>query len=146
MFSTTDKTFHNHHFISTHCNYSRFPITRTLANSNQNRFPLDFLHTFPVILPSVIRTLNNSNLPLTRSNFCFPSDHLYINLTSKTRTIFWALIKSGKKKVYWRPKHWILNFPLMLYAYSLLVEANVVCHKSNVEELCFSKQLNACST
>ena len=98
MFSTTDKTFHNHHFISTHCNYSRFPITRTLANSNQNRFPLDFLHTFPVILPSVIRTLNNSNLPLTRSNFCFPSDHLYINLTSKTRTIFWALIKSGKKK------------------------------------------------
>ena len=27
-------------------------ITRTLANSNQNRFPLDFRHTFTVILPS----------------------------------------------------------------------------------------------
>ena len=43
--------------------YSRLPITRTLANSKQNRFPLDsFIH-----LPLVIRTLDNSNLPLTRS-------------------------------------------------------------------------------
>ena len=33
------------------------------ANFNQNQFPLDFLHTFTVILPLV-----------TRSNFCFPSD------------------------------------------------------------------------
>ena len=47
--------------------YSRPPITRTLAklepraNSNQNRFPMDFLHTFTVILPSVTRTLDNSN-------------------------------------------------------------------------------------
>ena len=41
--------------------YSRLPITRTLANSNQNRFPLDFRHTFTVILPSVTRTLDNSN-------------------------------------------------------------------------------------
>ena len=98
MFSTIDKTFHNHHFISTHCNYSRFPITRTLANSNQNRFPLDFLHTFTVILPSVTRTLDNSNLPLTRSNFCFPSDHFYINLPSITRTMFClSAYKVGKK-------------------------------------------------
>ena len=42
-------------------NYSRLPITRTLANSNQNRFPLDFRHTFTVILPSVTRTAANSN-------------------------------------------------------------------------------------
>ena len=41
--------------------YSRLPITRTFANSNQNRFPLDFRHTFTVILPSVTRTLDNSN-------------------------------------------------------------------------------------
>ena len=49
--------------------YSRLPVTRILANSNQNRFPLDFLHTFTVILPSI-----------TRSNFCFRSDRFYINL------------------------------------------------------------------
>ena len=46
------------------------------ANSDQNRFSLDFLHTFNVILPSVTRTsrfaLGNTNLPLTRNNFLFP--------------------------------------------------------------------------
>ena len=35
------------------------------ANLNQNQFPLDFLHTFTVILPSATRTLDNSNLLLT---------------------------------------------------------------------------------
>ena len=69
------------------------------ANSNQNRFPLDLRHTFTVILPSVTRTPDNFNLPLTQSNNCFPSDHLYIILTSITRTMFWALKKSGKNCV-----------------------------------------------
>ena len=91
--------------------YSWLPITRTLTNSNQNRFPLDFRHTFTVILPSVTWTLDNSKLLLTRRNFCFPSDHFYIILPSITRTMFWALKKSGKKSVL-PPKHWILNFPL----------------------------------
>ena len=86
--------------------YSWLPITRTLANSNQNRFPLDFRHTFTVILPSVTRTLDNSNLPLTRRNSCFPSDHFYVILPLITRTMFWALKKA------WRPRHWILKFPL----------------------------------
>ena len=39
--------------------YSWLPINRTLANSNQNRFPLDFHHTFTtftVILPSITQT------------------------------------------------------------------------------------------
>ena len=72
----------------------------SLANSNQNRFALDFLHTFTVILPSVTRTLDNSNLiPLTRSNFCFPSDHFYTILPAITRTMFLALKKSGKSSV-----------------------------------------------
>ena len=31
------------------------------ANSNQNRFPLEFRHTFTVILPSVTRTPDNFN-------------------------------------------------------------------------------------
>ena len=86
--------------------YSWLPITRTLANSNQNRFPLDFRHTFTVILPSVTRTLDNSNLPLTRRNSCFPSDHFYVILPLITRTMFWALKKS------WRPRHWIFKFLL----------------------------------
>ena len=30
------------------------------------------------MVASVTRTLDNSNLSLTRSNFCFPSDHLLI--------------------------------------------------------------------
>ena len=47
------------------CTYSLLPITRTLANSNQNRFSLDFRHKFTVILPSVTRTLDNLNLPVT---------------------------------------------------------------------------------
>ena len=45
-------------------------------------------YTFTVILPSVTRTLGNSNLPLTQRNFCFPSDHFYIVLPSITRTMF----------------------------------------------------------
>ena len=51
------------------------------ANSNQNRFPLDFRHTFTVILPSVTRTPDNSKLPLTRTNFRFPSGHFLYNFT-----------------------------------------------------------------
>ena len=83
--------------------YSWLPIIRTLANSNlcansnQSRFPLDFLLTFTVILPSLTRTLDNSNLPLTRSNFCFPSDHFYTILPSITWTMLKAHDKSGKK-------------------------------------------------
>ena len=47
--------------LGTGWKYSRLPITRTLAYSNQNRFPLDFRRTFTIILPSVTRTLDNSN-------------------------------------------------------------------------------------
>ena len=41
-----------------------------------------------------------------------------------------------------------LNFEFsidVLSAYTALGEANVVCHKSNVKQFCFSKQLNLCS-
>ena len=40
--------------------YSQLPITRTFSKSNQNRFPLDFLHAFTVIIPSVTWTSANS--------------------------------------------------------------------------------------
>ena len=43
------------------------------------RFSLDFLHTFTAISPLVTQTLNNSNFPLSGSNFCFPSDHYNSN-------------------------------------------------------------------
>ena len=39
---------------------SWLPITGTLANSNENEFPLDFLLTFTVILPPVTRTLDTA--------------------------------------------------------------------------------------
>ena len=42
--------------------------------------------TFDSRLP-VTRTLDNSNLPLTRRNFHFPSDHFLYNFTSTTRTL-----------------------------------------------------------
>ena len=51
------------------------------ANSNQNRFPLALSHTIAAILPSVTRTLDYSNLPLTRTNFRFPSAHSLLIFT-----------------------------------------------------------------
>ena len=88
---------------------------------------MDFHYTFTVILSSVTRTLNNSNLPQTPSNFCFPSDHFYIILPSITRTTSWAPKKSGKDSVM-ASDTLNLEFPFgVLYAYSLLVEADVVC-------------------
>ena len=117
-FKWTDSITSRHKKHQELSNYSWLPITRTLANSNQNRFPLDFRHTFTVIWPSV-----------TRSSFCFPSDHFYIILPSITRTMFWALKKSKKK-----PSTGVRNIEFwisidVLWEYSLLVEANVDCHR-----------------
>ena len=42
-------------------------------------------------------TPGNSNLPLTRSNFCFPSDHFYTILPSITRAMLSARDRSGEK-------------------------------------------------
>ena len=75
-------------------------LLKSHANTNQNRFPLDFLHTFTIILPSVTWTLDS------RSKFCFRSDHFYINLPSITRAMLWAPEKSNKE-VHCSPKHWI---------------------------------------
>ena len=84
--------------------YSRLSITRTLANSdlacansNQSWFLLDFLLTFAVILPSITWTLDNSNLPLTRSDFCFPSDHIYIILPSILEPCYKRVTSQEKK-------------------------------------------------
>ena len=51
--------------------YSRLPITRTLANSNQNRFPLDFRLTFTVNLPSVVEP-SITRTPANSNQFSFP--------------------------------------------------------------------------
>ena len=78
-------------------NYSRLTIIRTLSNSNQNGFPLDFFHTFTVLLPWVTRILDNSKLPPTRSNFYFPSDHFHTILPSITqRDEYWLKHKVFK--------------------------------------------------
>ena len=88
-----------------------------LSNSNQNRFPLNFLHTFTVILPSAAtRALVNSNLSVTRSNFCFPSDHFHIIPLNNSEQCFECL-KSREKQYtsvrniefwisYWRVVGW----------------------------------------
>ena len=86
---------------STSCIYSWLPITRTLANSNQSRFPLDFLLTFTVILPSVTWTSRWLEV------IFFPSAHFYTILPSIIRTMLIGAWKVGKKTVHWSPKHWI---------------------------------------
>ena len=80
--------------------YSWLPITCTLANLNLmlTWTKVDFPHTFIVILPLVPRTLDNSNLPLTQSNSCFPSNNFYIILPSKTWTMFKCVASQWKKK------------------------------------------------
>ena len=86
VFDQSDKSSDSGLPVYDYTEYSCLPITRTFtrlleprANSNQNRFPQDFRHTLTVILPSVSRTPDNSNLPLTRSSFCFPlRSFLYI--------------------------------------------------------------------
>ena len=50
-------------------------------------------------------------------------------------------LKSREKKSLLVSKTLNFEFPIdVLWAYSLLVEANAVCHKSNVKQLYFSKQ------
>ena len=59
------------------------------SNSNQNRFFVVFVHTFTAILPSVTRTLDNSNLSLTGTNFHFPSSNFVDNFTlDKSNNVF----------------------------------------------------------
>ena len=86
---------HSKPFIGT---YSRLPITRTLANSNQNRFSPDFRHTFTVILLSITRTLDNSSVLLTRSNFRFPSGHFLHNFTHENSNQVRQYVASQNKQ------------------------------------------------
>ena len=65
-------------------------------------------------------TLGKSNSPLTRSNFCFPSDHFYDISPSITRTMFKARDKLIKKiVVYCSPKQWIfLNINRVFFVFT----------------------------
>ena len=104
-------------------------MTQTLANSNQNRFPLDFRHTFTVILPSVTRTLDNSNSCKLEPIFVSPQVIFYIILPSITRAMFWALKKSGKKPStsVWTNEFWI-SYYLREFGVARS-EADVDCHR-----------------
>ena len=63
----------NHYFLNIQLTPDNSnPKLAPRANSNKVDFPWIW---FTVILPSLTRTLDNSNLPLSRSNFCFPSAH-----------------------------------------------------------------------
>ena len=77
-----------------------------ILTQTKNRFPLDFLHTCTVIFPSVTQNLDTSSLPLTRSNFCLPSDHFYIKILTAINRPCLSARKVKKKTVYWSPKHW----------------------------------------
>ena len=87
------------------------------GNLKQNQFPLDFLHTFTVILPSVTWTLDNSNLPLTWSNlFCFSSNPFYtVNLILQLHNSIHVL--SWKNTVNCSLKHWISFKTTVLFLY-----------------------------
>ena len=53
---------------------------------------------------------------------------------------YWEFELSGARSK-WASETLDFEFPIdMLYAYSLLVKADIVCHKSNMKQLCFSKQ------
>ena len=78
-YSRLPLTRSNFHFPSEHLP----SITRTPDNSNFFLFPLKVRIIGSRLysrLP-VTRTLYNSNLPLTRSNFHFPSEHFLYNFT-----------------------------------------------------------------
>ena len=82
--------------------YKRLPITLTLA---------DFVHTFSVISPSVTRTLDDSNLPLTWNYFCLALYWLIklsclISPSSKFHHISWCA---------WRDRAWnMYSFPIWI--------------------------------
>ena len=50
-------------------------LALTRAKIDFGYFAQDFLYAFTVLLLLVTWILDNSNLPLIRSNFCFLSDH-----------------------------------------------------------------------
>ena len=55
------------------------PELKPCSDSNQIWFPRYFHHTFTAILPLLTRTLCNSNLPLTGSNFHFRTSSIHIS-------------------------------------------------------------------
>ena len=63
---------------------SNLELTRTKVDSSW----ISFTHLLCNCTLPVTRTLDNCNLSLTRSNFCFPSDHFYIILPWIIRTMF----------------------------------------------------------
>ena len=80
-----------------------------VKNSHCFHFPLK-VHTCSRL--PVTRTFYNSNLPLTRSNFCFPSDHFPYNFTldnpkSRSLELFSFSLKSSNYRKStistWRP-------------------------------------------
>ena len=111
------------------------------ANSNKSRFPLEFLLIFTVILPSVTRTLDNSNLPLTRSNSCFPSAHFYTILPSITRTMLYARVKSRNKPctevrnidfISKQPSEFFV-FTFLSLQFKFSVHSRILCNGSRTE-------------
>ena len=93
--------------------YSWLPITRTRANSNQSRFPLDFFLKFTVILPSF--TVEPS---ITRTSGQL--EVIFVSLQNISTQFYPRQLEPcewqvGKKTVYWSPKHWRQSIQFFLF-------------------------------
>ena len=89
-------------------------------------------------------TLGNSNFPLTRSNFCFPSDHLYSILLSITRTMFKArdkLIKKNYRVLYSETVNFFTYQSCILCLYFLSVQCKY-CPALYSNQVLLFKMLN----
>ena len=105
--------------------YSRLPLAQTNID-----FPgMDYFHIFSVILPSLTRTLDNFNLPLTRSNFNFPSGHLpyYFTLDNSNH-----VCQDARSQITGLPGY-VCVVPACPYEYSIFF-SNCYC-----KYLCFLK-------
>lgn len=81
------------------CSYGHLPITQTHANSNQNQFLLDDLHTFTVILPGLFEhSIAQTSSNLKYFLFCFPSAQSFLyNFTLENSNQFSLRMTSHKR-------------------------------------------------
>ena len=120
--------------------YSRHPITPkpllTRTKVDSPGFP-SYIHCY--------FTLGNSNFALTRSNFCFPSDHFYNILLSITRTMFKARDNVIKKKLLCtvvRNNYYFLNINRIFFVFTFLSVQCKYCPALYINQVLLFKMLN----
>lgn len=112
--------------------YSWLPITQILANPNQSWFPLDFLHTGTVILPSITQTSCNSK------KFLFPFRPFLHNFTldeSNNVLSEWQA-KKQKQCTEVQNTEFISQQPCQFFAFSLSPKFKLSVHHCTLIKLC----------